>query len=101
MNVMDDECFALVVDAHHFLVGVLPYREPRSLEAVATFIAAVKSRRVSLVTLEAVLVEVLDVLNHSRDASAPSSVASFLALRSEALDLVTCFARCVTAAIVA
>jgi AraC-like DNA-binding protein/CheY-like chemotaxis protein len=85
----------LVTAAHHFLLTVLPFREPDSREALATFVAAVDHSRLPLAEIDAVLLRCLAVLNRHTGGRLPSLVDRYLALDAALDGCPTRFSACV------
>jgi len=87
--------FSLVTAAHHFLLDVLPFREPESSEALATFVAAMKQFRGPTVDIDAILLRCLAVLDTRHGRRIPSLVDLYVAGTSTPEGSLTQFTRCV------
>lgn len=86
--------FELVTAGHHFLLNVLPFREPESRHFLAKFVATAAKIPVSLADLDSVLLRCLVVLGH-HTAGVPSLVDRYL---SNAFVLPNCldrFSQCI------
>jgi len=88
--------FGLVTAAHYFLMGVLPFRDPESSAALATFVAAMKRIRPAFAELDAVLLRCLVILDTHHPRRAPSLVDRYLATSSTPDGSLQHFATCVT-----
>lgn len=88
--------FTLVTAAHHFLMEVLPFRDPESYAALATFVAAIEECRPPSATLDAVLLRCLVILDMQHERRIPSLVDRYLAKALMPDDSLTHFATCVS-----
>jgi len=87
--------FALVTAAHHFLLEVLPFREPQSERALALFIAEIERIDQPSAEVDAVLLRCLTVLDTQHERRLPSLVDRYLASASTPEHGIAHFARCV------
>jgi CheY-like chemotaxis protein/AraC-like DNA-binding protein len=88
-----DRC-SLVTAGYHFLLNVLPFREPDSSRALATFIAALRHMHHSRAELDAVLLRCLVALDE-HERRIPSLVDRYLADKSFPTGFLEHFTRCV------
>jgi AraC-like DNA-binding protein/CheY-like chemotaxis protein len=70
---------ALITAGHHFLMDVLPFRNPGSDEALAAFVEAIKKIRQPSAIVDAVLLRCLVVLDTQDERRIPSLVDRYLA----------------------
>jgi AraC-like DNA-binding protein/CheY-like chemotaxis protein len=87
--------FALVTAAHHFLMDVLPFRDPESDDSLATFVAAMEQIRPPSVELDTVLLRCLVILDMQHERRIPSLVDRYLANALTPDGSLTHFATCV------
>jgi AraC-like DNA-binding protein/CheY-like chemotaxis protein len=85
----------MVTAGHHFLLDVLPLREPESYAALGTFVAAAARIKPSLVDLDLVLLRCLEVLDAHTEQRIPSLLDQYVQSASEAPDNLTRFSQCV------
>jgi AraC-like DNA-binding protein len=68
----------LITAGHHFLMDVLPFRNPGSYEALATFVEKMEQVRQQSMILDAVLLRCLVVLEMQHERRIPSLVDRYL-----------------------
>jgi AraC-like DNA-binding protein/CheY-like chemotaxis protein len=71
--------FTLITAGHHFLMDVLPFRNPGSGEALAAFVEKTKQIRQPSAIVDAVLLRCLVVLDTHHERRIPSLVDRYLA----------------------
>lgn len=89
--------FTLITAGHHFLLDVLPFRQPQSVAALETFISTARTTPIPVADLEAVLLRCLNVLS-TYTARVPTLVERYLSHYSAA-DCLEGFKACVEQAI--
>jgi AraC-like DNA-binding protein/CheY-like chemotaxis protein len=87
--------FALVTAAHHFLMNVLPFRDPESHMALARFVGAATQIRPSSAELDVVLLRCLVIMDTGHQRRIPSLVDRYLAKALTPDDSLAQFASCV------
>jgi AraC-like DNA-binding protein/CheY-like chemotaxis protein len=88
--------FDVVRAAQHFLLNVLPLRQPDSTTALATFVAMVERSSLPPAEVDAILLRCLAVLDRHNEQRIPSLVEQYLAT-TPALDVaLEHFTACVT-----
>jgi AraC-like DNA-binding protein len=85
----------LVTAVHHFLLNVLPLREPESSAALATFAATAERSCLPPAELDAVLLRCLAVLDKHSGQRIPSLVEQYLAGASAPDEALAHFTACV------
>ncbi len=87
--------FQLVTAGHHFLLNVLPFRQPASGEALETFIASAKRINACAVDVDFVLLQCLAVLSHHTPRRIPSLIDEYRFGRNSTPDDFVRFSECV------
>jgi AraC-like DNA-binding protein/CheY-like chemotaxis protein len=89
------ERFTLVTAAHHFLMNVLPFRDPESHSALARFVSAIAQIRPSSAELDVVLLRCLVIMDMQHERRIPSLVDRYLAKALTPEESLSHFATCV------
>jgi CheY-like chemotaxis protein/AraC-like DNA-binding protein len=87
--------FDLVTEGHHFLIKLLPFREPESRYALTTFVAAIGRSHLASADVDAVLLRCLVALSEHADRRVPSLVDRYLASAATPADGLVTFCKCV------
>jgi AraC-like DNA-binding protein/CheY-like chemotaxis protein len=87
--------FDLVTEGHHFLLRLLPFREPDSRHALTTFMAAIERSTLGSADIDAVLLRCLVALSEYADRRVPSLVDRYLSRASTPADAPTHFWTCI------
>lgn len=87
--------FALVTAGHHFLIDVLPFRQPESQRALEKFVACARRLNTPTPYVDAVILRCLAVLNGHAAQVVPSLVDRYVLDAFAPSDCLTRFAQCV------
>jgi AraC-like DNA-binding protein/ActR/RegA family two-component response regulator len=87
--------FALVSDAHRFLLAAAWLRQPESASALARFLAAAAMHTLPAASIDAIVLRVVRVLDRHRDGRVPTLLQRYLDLAVEIPDPLTAFRRCI------
>lgn len=87
--------FDLVTAGHHFLLDVVPFRHPESLDTLKAFVAFCTRSALPIADVDAVLLRCLMVLNDHCDNRLPTLVDRYLSDSVYLADSVRKFSQCV------
>jgi AraC-like DNA-binding protein/CheY-like chemotaxis protein len=91
--------FALISDAHHFLLAAPWLRHQECAAALARFVAAAATHTLSATSLDCIVLRVLRVLNRHTGGRLPTLVERYLDLTHDLFDPLVAFRQCVEEAL--
>jgi AraC-like DNA-binding protein/CheY-like chemotaxis protein len=86
----------IVTAGYHFLLDVLPIREPQSREALERFVAACEGAQTSIVELDLVLMRCLEVLSGHGEQWIPGLLDEYVQAAADVPNPITRFSQCVS-----